>query len=135
MLELTLSGTTQRFEWRHKKLDETLFDVEVSLNMVAINNEVFVQAIVRDISERKFLDQKILNAVIETEERERLKLASDLHDEVGPLLSTLNMYLSLIEREETLNKQEILETMHDVLKETIGSVREISNNLSPHCVI
>lgn len=132
LIALTLNGQPQRFEWRHTRFDNTFFDVEVSLNSIVINEELYIQAIVRDISERKMLEQKILNAVVESEEKERLKLAGDLHDEVGPLLSSINMYLSLLEREETSNKPEILAIMQNVIKEAIGSVREISNNLSPH---
>ena len=90
------------------------------------------QVILHDISERKEFEQSKLNAIIETEEQERLRLAGDLHDEVGPLLSSLNMYLSLIAREQTQNKVEILENMGGILKDTIRSVREISNNISPH---
>ncbi len=132
LIRLTQDGQSQLFEWRHIRFDNSYFDVEVSLNSIVINEEGYIQAIARDISERKLLEQKILNAVIESEEKERLMLAGDLHDEVGPLLSSINMYLSLLEREETSNQPEILEIMQNVIKETIGSVREISNNLSPH---
>jgi len=125
-------GTPQRFEWLHKRVGGSDFDAEVSLNSISIKDQFFLQAIVRDITERKYTEQQILSAVVERVEAERRKLAGDLHDEVGPLLSSLNMYLSLIERKETENKQEILLIMQDILKDTIGSVREISNNLSPH---
>ena len=74
-------------------------------------------------------------AVIETEERERLTLAANLHDDVGPLLSSLNMYLSLLGREQTNNKKEIFANMQGILKETIKSVREISSNISPQNII
>jgi signal transduction histidine kinase len=72
---------------------------------------------------------------VETEERERLKLAGDLHDDVGPLLSSLNMYLSLLGRPQTENRVEIIDNMQSILRDTIGSVREISTNLSPHALI
>ena len=44
-------------------------------------------------------EKRVLNAIINTEENERKRFAKDLHDGLGPILSTVKMSLSaLIER-------------------------------------
>jgi PAS domain S-box-containing protein len=58
-INLALEGHPQRFEWLHKKCDGTTFAAEVSLNRIIVNEETYIQAIVRDITERKKADEKI----------------------------------------------------------------------------
>lgn len=53
------TGKPQCFEWKHIKLDGTPFDAEVSLNTVEVGADKLLQAIVRDISDRKRSEAKI----------------------------------------------------------------------------
>ncbi|MCK5099494.1 MAG: PAS domain S-box protein, partial [Desulfobacteraceae bacterium] len=52
-INAVMDGKPQFFEWRHKKSDGTLFDCEVNLTMANLPAGPFVQAIVRDITDRK----------------------------------------------------------------------------------
>ena len=58
-ISLTLSGEPQFFEWKNCRYDGGLFDAEVSFSRVDVGNEVFLQAIVRDITDRKQAEEKL----------------------------------------------------------------------------
>ncbi len=58
-IRAVLSGNPQRFEWTHARYDGILFDAEISLNRVQIGSDSYIQAIVRDISERKAVEHQL----------------------------------------------------------------------------
>jgi diguanylate cyclase (GGDEF)-like protein/PAS domain S-box-containing protein len=49
----------QFFEWVHLKHDGSAFDAEVSISKVEIGNKPYLQAIIRDVTERKELQKKL----------------------------------------------------------------------------
>jgi PAS domain S-box-containing protein len=85
-----------------------------------------------DITDLKTAEQQIVDTIVEVEERERRKLACDLHDEIGPQLVSMRMYLATLLRMGLNDSQkEIHQTVIELLDQTITSVRGISANLSP----
>ncbi len=63
-----MQGRPQIFEWKHLRFDGTAFDAEVSLNHIEVDGRSLLQAIVRDISERKQAEARLRDS----EERYRL---------------------------------------------------------------
>jgi PAS domain S-box-containing protein len=90
----------------------------------------------RDISERKLVEKRILDAVIKTEENERERFAKNLHDDLGPLLSSIKLYINSLNVSNEKEKQEfIINQLNDVVKEAITTTKDVSNDLSPHILI
>lgn len=53
ILGRVLRGEKQHFDWRHTRQDGTAFDAEVTLGRLRLEDEVLIQAIVRDVTERR----------------------------------------------------------------------------------
>ena len=82
---------------------------------------------------RRLTEKMFLNTIIQTEEKERKRFAKDLHDGLGPLLSTVKMSVSsLAQMKHDDISREIVENTEIVINEAIKSLKEISDNLSPH---
>jgi len=85
-----------------------------------------------NVTEVKLLEQKLIESVINTEERERKRIARDLHDEIGPQLASMNVYVSsLLRKNENPEQKEVILILRDLIKDSINKTREISNNLIP----
>jgi PAS domain S-box-containing protein len=128
-----MSMPTGPDEFTLNRKDGSQVDVEIRTYPVKIRDRVQVLGIARDISERKEIHRKILNVVIETEEKERQRFAEDLHDGLGPLLSAAKLYIySLGTMIDPDKKGDAPEKAIETIDEAIKSIREISNNISPH---
>jgi len=81
-------------------------------------------------------EKRVLNAVINTEENEKKRFAKDLHDGLGPLLSAVKMSLSALnERIKDQSGVVILNNTNHLVNEAINTIKDISNNLSPHVLL
>lgn len=81
--------------------------------------------------ETEILQQKqLLNAVIESQEKERKRIGEDLHDEIGGALSAIKLMLSASKQQNTINLDTIL-SAKQLIDQMIVDVRNIAHDLSP----
>lgn len=59
IIQAARNGASQRFYWEHKRRDGTYFDAEVSLSQLDLPSGVSIQAIVRDITESKQMENRL----------------------------------------------------------------------------
>jgi PAS domain S-box-containing protein len=92
-----------------------------------------ILTIIRDITQQKQLDLKILNAIVKTQEEDQTRYARELHDGIGPVLSTLKMHIEWLANDKnTMNKAQIMRQTVQGIDDAIVMLKDIANNLSPH---
>lgn len=77
--------------------------------------------------------RELLEATIKTKELEQKRIAQDLHDDIGALLSTIKLNVNLIGR-NTDNKENLVNLIHEgksMIDDVISNVRSISKDLLP----
>lgn len=82
-------------------------------------------------------DKELLNATLEIAEKERIKIARNLHDDLGMMLHSIQNHIRVAKKhsqnQDMLN--ESLEISENIIKETIASIRSIAENLIPSPLI
>lgn len=88
---------------------------------------------IRDISLQKEMERQLVHAIIDTEEKERRRFSRDLHDGLGAVLSTLKIYVNMLQKDNRpeTERKEMLREMRDTINEAVQSTRTIANNIMP----
>lgn len=129
------SGKKWSGEILNKKKNGELYWESTTITPIFSDNGYLTNliAIKEDITERKLMEQKISNVAINAEEKERGRLAKDLHDGLGPLLSAAKLYIESLKYNDSKKlNEETLVKFNKIIDEAIISTKEIANNLSPH---
>jgi signal transduction histidine kinase len=123
---------TPSFTWQ--LIDEW---IGVLISVMIIGGVILIREIFYSLkraeTDRSRSEKRVINAIINTEENERKRFAKDLHDGLGPILSTVKMSLSaLTDRIKDQSGSVILNNTNHLVNEAINTIKDISNNLSPH---
>ena len=109
----------------------------LSSEVITINDQKNLLTLYLDITQEKRAQEKIIGTIIETEDRERRRIANELHDSLGQHLTTVSLNLSGIKpeidqlSEKSKSKWEVAIAS---LKTAMNESRNISHNLMPKAI-
>lgn len=137
-------GISRVIETTHRRRDRTLLDVEISISNMMLDGRYYVFASSRDITERKRLNMELLQSARQlrelvanyesSQEAERKAIAREVHDELGQILSTLRLDISMIRTRFGKHHSELMaliQNMTGLVDRAIYGVRNVSENLRP----
>lgn len=124
--------------------DGSEFPVEISLSSWETDRGEVYHGIIHDITERKQAEEKLKSSLEEVRtlaahlqsvrEEERIRIARQIHDEVGQALTGLKMDLSWLASRLSEDQKPLLEktkSMSTLVDTTLHGVREIATELRP----
>ncbi|MBN1145347.1 MAG: PAS domain S-box protein [Bacteroidales bacterium] len=111
--------------------------IEIYSKTIMYKSRRAIVSLVRDITLRKETEKELLYTVIKTEEKERQRFAQDLHDELGPFLSGLKLYLNEIQEniDDTAKRKVLIAYLSEMIDESVNKVRALASNLTPQNMI
>ncbi len=121
------------FESEHITKDGRIIQVEFTSRLVNYGKESLILSVVRNISKRVESERQILSAIIKGEERERQRFAREMHDGLGPLLSTIKLYVNELNAASISHneRKELIRHSNELIDDAVSATRTISNNLMP----
>jgi len=113
-------------------MENKILDITLLFTLIiAIIIVYFFISIIRYHRRYMRLQRERIFAEITIRENERKRIAGDLHDSLGPLLSAVKLNISNVDIEDAQDKA-ILDKTAGYLDEIIGSMRRISHDLLPN---
>lgn len=113
---------------------DDLFSLLTEFAAIALANAIYNENMKRLNQELQVQEQKKMDAVINSQEKERKRIAEELHDSVGQMLALVKLNLSGIEslgERPNSEMNQLIQKTSQLLDESIDEIRTISHNLMP----
>ena len=94
----------------------------------------FVITIIQQQRKTRALHREKIQAEILTLEKERARIASDLHDDLGPILSAIKFKINAVDLHSEEDKA-IIEKASDHIDDALQRIREITFGLMPNTLV
>lgn len=151
-----IKGIPQFIEWKYISKDGEPFITEISLSNIEINNNIYINSFIRDITKRKSDEKKLIQAMEKAEASDKLKSAflANMSHEIRTPMNGIMGFAQLVQDDEIaipkrneylkiiLNKgNQLMQIINDILdiskiesnqisiNETVFSINDLINEL------
>src|SRR2546429_1419221 len=137
-------GALRNVEGRFRHKSGQIRDVLIWGELTEIDGETVVIGMIIDITDRKRMENELMRSreqlrslsarLQQIREEERIRIARELHDELGGFLTVLKLDLSSLAKEPTTASasfRQKVDSMAKTMVAAIGSVRRICSDLRP----
>ncbi len=118
----------------HTTQEEIYEVILVAVVILASITGYFIFSIIRQKNSVARWQEARIKAEIDTLENERKRIAGDLHDDIGPLLSAIKLQVDHVEPTDEHERQ-VLQKSVKQIDEVIRRFRQISYNLLPNTLV
>ncbi|MGT2476562.1 PAS domain-containing sensor histidine kinase [Paraburkholderia terrae] len=143
MERLRETGSIRNTEVHFCRPDGTTFWAMTAARIARYDGAPAIYIGLNDITERKRIEQELLESREELREvsaymeaireQERKRIAMEIHDELGQLLTALKMDVSLLKMRLSRDSEAVkkVDDMRELVEKTIWMVRNVANHLRP----
>lgn len=128
-MESARANQKNYFEFKHRKADGTIVDVEVYSNAVQIDGKEYLYSIVHDITQKNLLKKELISSKEKAEEHDRLKTAflQNISHEIRTPLNGILGFSQLLQDED--NSPEDIKEYTNVIIKSGNRLLELVNNI------
>ncbi|HUZ58370.1 MAG TPA: PAS domain S-box protein [Hanamia sp.] len=115
----------------HFKKSGEKIDVEIYRAPVIIDGKDCILTIAIDVTERNQIENKMIKAIIKTQEEERYEIGGELHDNICQILAAAKMSLSMMKPSLTPSVIDLYNQSSEGIMMAVEEIRNLSHRLAP----
>ncbi len=122
-----------QYVFRGRRKDGAILHLEIIASLITYNNEPAVIGTLVNITDRIEEERRINQAVLDAQEKERLQIGMELHDNVKQILAGSGIFLDIAKNklDDKVKVTKILDDLKKYNTEAITELRRLSHQLAP----
>jgi PAS domain S-box-containing protein len=124
-------GSSYEAKTRHYKKSGQPVDVEVSIKAIELMNREMYLVVAIDVTKKEQREREMNQAILKAQEKERQEIGTELHDNIGQILTSSQLLLDTAKRSESLESIKLIDRSRQNITEVLNEIRNLSHRMAP----